>query len=325
MPVTKEFRSINNQIIILKNRNLKFRNVQRAEEILQKYNYFDVINGFETILLDKTPSGTASVKHYTDVYFEDFKELFFFDMELKKFTLFKILDIEARLRTSIAYHFASVYCSTLADTMNYIDPHYYAAPLPTSTHMHNVFTSFDLFRQTQYYPNGAVKRKSFIDEQKEKKDYIAQYTDPPFWVTIKALPLGTLYYLFIFLDDVVKEKVLNDFGFMLSDANAFTQALYVLKEVRNQCAHLELITRFKLKRTASVNNLNDITLRAHLSHGPLNYMDVMKIFKLFDGVSDLKNIIIRFYIRMTLKLRKKIAIKALSKMGRKSIKEWWKL
>ncbi len=209
--------------------------------------------------------------------------------------------------------------------MNYTDPAYYKAPNPSDKHMCNIFASFDLFRKTQLLPNGKVKKKSFVDELKTDRAYVGEYTDPPFWVVIKALPLGSLYYTFVFLNDVVKEKVLKDFGLKLADAAVFEQALFVLKEVRNQCAHLELITRFRLKRNVRLNNLNDITAMAHLSLGKLNYLDVLKIFVLFCDVTDIKGIIVVFYIKMVLKMRKKIADKALALMGRKKLCVWMKL
>ncbi len=101
--------------------------------------------------------------------------------------------------------------------------------------------------------------------------------------------------------------------------------MFILKEVRNQCAHLELITRFRLKRKSSLNNFQDITVKGGLSHGKLNYLDVMKIFKLFGKIDDIKNVIVRFYCKMMIKGRKKIADKALSMMGRKKLFVWMKL
>ena len=322
MPVTKDFKTIDEQILGLESRNLKFKNKEKASQILTKYNYFDVINGFESLLL-KTSKPT---KKYENVYFEDFTDLFFFDMKLKEYTLFKIFDIESRLRTSIAYNFAGTYCTTSADTMNYTNPAYYKAPNPTDTHLTNIFKNFDLFRPTLYYPNGSIRKSSFISELKKDKHYVKQYQDPPFWVTIKALPLGSLYYTFVFLDDTVKEKVLKDFGLDLGDALAFEQALFILKEMRNQCAHLELITRFKLKNKRGFS-FNDVINRAGcLTHsGSIFYIDVMKIFKLFGGISDIKRLIFNFYFRMCLKGRKQIADKAISKMGRKNIRIWMQL
>ena len=209
------------------------------------------------------------------------------------------------------------------DTMNYTDPKYYKKP--TDVHLKNVFLRFDLFRQTQVDVHGKVKRKSFIDELKLEREYVGQYKNPPFWVVIKTLPLGSLYYTFIFLDDTVKEKVLKDFGLELVDADLFEQALFVLKEVRNQCAHLELITRFRLKRSKGLNYLNDITVKANLSHGDINYLDVVRIFRVFGTVSDIKREILLFYLKMLGKRRKEIADKILAKMGRKNLKVWMNL
>lgn len=93
MPITKEFKTIEQQVTVLEGRKLKFRNKKKAREILSKYNYFDIINGFETILLQP---GKAT-KEYKNVYFEDFWDLYKFDMKLKKQTLFKVLDIESRM------------------------------------------------------------------------------------------------------------------------------------------------------------------------------------------------------------------------------------
>lgn len=191
--------------------------------------------------------------------------------------------------------------------------------------MTNRFNNFDLFRTTQYWPNGHVRTRAYIDDLKSKKDYVGQYTNPPFWVTIKALPLGSLYYTFIFLNDVVKEKVLRDFGMELADSLAFEQALFILKEMRNQCAHLELITRFKIRGNRSLNNFNDIMGKAGLARGNLSYIDVLKIFKLFGGITDIKREILWFYFRLSIKGRKKIAEKAISKMGRKKLSVWMKL
>lgn len=321
MPVTKDFKTIDEQISGLLGRGLKFKNKRKASKVLSQYNYFDVINGFESILLKKNVPN----KEYENVYFEDFRDLFFFDMKLKKYTLFKIFDVEARLRTSIAYNFAATYCRTPADTLNYLNPTYYNAPPVTDTNMTNRFNSFDLFRTTQYWPNGNVKSRSFIDDLKRDKAYANQYTNPPFWVAIKALPLGSLYYTFVFLDDVVKNKVLKDFGLTLADANAFEQALFVLKEMRNQCAHLELITRFKLKsRRSTLNSFNDIRTLAGLGRGDLSYLDTLKILKIFGAIGDIKRQIGKFYFFMFFKGRRCIADKALSKMGRKKLSVWIK-
>lgn len=51
MSIDKEFKTIDEQVLLLKSRNLQFNDEQTAKELLKKYNYFDIINGTENILL----------------------------------------------------------------------------------------------------------------------------------------------------------------------------------------------------------------------------------------------------------------------------------
>ena len=44
----------------------------------------------------------------------------------------------------------------------------------------------------------------------------------------------------------------------------------------------------RLKRSKGLNYLNDITVKANLSHGDINYLDVVRIFRVFGTVSDIK-------------------------------------
>lgn len=321
MPIAKEFTTIQDRIKILENRNLKFRNKEKAVKILQKYNYFDVINGFESILLKKNTKN----KEFENVYFEDFYDLYKFDLALKKHTFFFILDVESRMRTSISYHFTKENCASIADTLNYLDPLYYQAPCSSNKHLTNVFTNFELFRKQQVNNKGRVVKKAYIDALKNEVNYIKQYNDPPFWVTIKKVPFGTLYYIYLFLTQKVQEEVLNDFEFDINDNNAFQQAVFILKEMRNQCAHLELVTRFRLKRVKTMNYFNEITKLSNLTQTEIYYIDVMKIFKQFGSITRIKLTIFSFYIKMVLKGRKHIADTILGKMGRKNIFDWLKL
>ncbi len=275
MQNTKEFKTYKQQIEILRARNLKFKNKRKAYEILEHYNYFDIINGFESILLKPN----TKKKEYDNVYFEDFYDLFKFDLELKKHTLFTVFKIEAKLKTSIAYNFAKTHCNKKSTTMNYTNKNCYKKPNVSDSHLTNIFNKFIFFRKTTY-KNDKVDKLSFINDLKKKKNYVKHYDHPPFWVIIKAIPLGTLYYTFLFLDQIVKPDVLKDFNFSLEEEKVFEQSIYLLKEIRNQCAHLELITRFKFKKPLKLNSFKDLSIYSDFSKGQfLNFMDVTKNFK----------------------------------------------
>lgn len=316
MKDTKEFKTIDEQIKRLQARNLKFKNIENAKNVLIKYNYFDVINGFETILLyDK------KAKIYKNVYFEDFYALYKFDSIVRKEVFSLISDFESRLRTSIAYNFSKKYCNTPEKTMNYIDKSFYKKP--TDKILEMKFVSFCLFRKEKQR-EGKPPKKSYVQSKKDEKPYVAQYVNPPFWVIIKTLTIGNLYYLFTFLDDDIKKEVLSDFSMKLEDEEVFRQIIYILKEARNHCAHLELITRFNIKNNNNLNYYNDA--RAYLKFSKnICFLDLMKILSLFSSVKKLKQCIILFYIKMAILGRIKIAKKMLAKMGRANIKVWLKI
>ena len=50
----KPFRTLDEQINILKNRNLNFKNENKAKEYLLKYNYYNVINCYSKYFCKST-------------------------------------------------------------------------------------------------------------------------------------------------------------------------------------------------------------------------------------------------------------------------------
>lgn len=82
----KEFKTIHEQIIIQKNRNLKIPDELQMESFIQQKNYFNSINGFETLfLLTSNPK-----KYMSRVSFKDIKRIYVLDRILLN-TYFKKL------------------------------------------------------------------------------------------------------------------------------------------------------------------------------------------------------------------------------------------
>lgn len=70
----KEFKTIHEQIIIQKNRNLKIPDELQMESFIQQKNYFNSINGFETLFLS-----TSNPKNYMSrVSFKDIKRIYIY-------------------------------------------------------------------------------------------------------------------------------------------------------------------------------------------------------------------------------------------------------
>ncbi|MGE7842283.1 Abi family protein [Lysinibacillus sp. NPDC093712] len=165
--VTKTFKSLDEQIALLKERKLIIRDEQKAKLHLLEKNYFDLINGFETLLLKDSK---AVDKEYDGYYFEDFLLLYDFDKKLN-IELIKLLDkFETRLKTSMAYRFCEKYFLTAADAECYIELSNYTNPannhLSLPSDIAKPITNHKLFKTNIWY-NG-IKYRNFIEFSKAK-------------------------------------------------------------------------------------------------------------------------------------------------------------
>ena len=132
----KIFESRENLKNKLRNRGLEFDS-NELDVILIKYNYFDLFNGFESLLLS-----SSQPKKYIGVKLKDFLNLYEFD-ELFTARILRYLNkFEKSLKSSISYHFTSVYCNTINDTMQYTNKENYMDPKETD--INNIFFPFKL-------------------------------------------------------------------------------------------------------------------------------------------------------------------------------------
>ena len=70
----KPFKTLDQQLKILEDRNLKFNDKKEAKQYLLKYNYYNVVNAYSKFFINSDTN-----KYYDDVYFEDILEIHHFD------------------------------------------------------------------------------------------------------------------------------------------------------------------------------------------------------------------------------------------------------
>lgn len=177
----KEFKNIEEQIEIQRKRKLKIKNKNHMRNFISRKNYFNSINGFETLFLH--PSNTE--KNYMhNISFKDIERMYNLDRNIAKYLFCEIENIEVELKTRIAYEFSKEYCSTgILSNLNYQNINNYAIPSPSSR---NNFS--DYF----YDFNNPKKRHPFF-----KKHFIkAKLTSIVFNGTINTNTSGngTMYY-----------------------------------------------------------------------------------------------------------------------------------
>lgn len=132
----KEFKTIKNQIQIQRDRKLEIPDELRMRKFIQQKNYFNSINGFETIFLE-----TSNPKKYMKrVSFKDFERIYTLDRNIAKYLFQEIEKIEVELKSRIAYEFSKAHCNSgVGSNLNYLDINCYVVP---TVHNRNSFTDY---------------------------------------------------------------------------------------------------------------------------------------------------------------------------------------
>ncbi|MED2688868.1 Abi family protein [Bacillus toyonensis] len=330
---TKTFRSIDEQITLLKQRKLIIRDEEKAKKHLLEKNYFDLINGFETLLLTDSK---AINKEYDGPYFEDFLLLYDFDKQMN-LEILKLLDrFEIRLKASMAHRFCEKHFLTAADSACYIDVNKYTDP--RSNHLslprdvaYNI-SKHKIFKTNCYF-NGSTY-SNYIELCKAKYSYMSTYDDPPFWVTIKVLEFGALFKLLLGFEKDVFEKVIEDFGMKYRDKQKFLNSIRIFIELRNTCAHFQLVNRFRTPNNVRIDGglIRDLGLRTknNASGIPTYYeiklYDTLLVLSQFENLKGIRSLIKYFYFnRCNSKREKQLVKKTFERMGRKKLSDWTKI
>lgn len=141
----KEFKTIEEQILIQRDRNLKITDEPGMVSFIQQKNYFNSINGFETIFLE----ASNPKKYMKRVSFKDFERIYTLDRNIAKYLFQEIEKIEVELKSRIAYEFSKAHCNGgIASNLKYLDINCYVLP---TAHNRNSFTEY-------FYTHGDNKK-----------------------------------------------------------------------------------------------------------------------------------------------------------------------
>lgn len=329
---TKVFYSLEDQVLLLKSRGLIIPDNKYAEKVLLEKNYFDLINGFETLML---VDSKASQKKYEKYYFDDFLFLYNFDKKLNV-EILKLLDkFETRLKTSMAYRFCEKNYTSPSKARCYIDISLYSNPINPAHHLslpreikRNI-AGHKIFNASKF-----KGYNDFIDFCKSKYNFLNTYDDPPFWMTIKILEFGPLFQLLIAYEKDVFEKVIQDMGMEYApDKEKFINSIRIFIELRNTCAHFQLVNRFRTPSNLKIDSgmIADLQLHTKLNRfgKRLDYeiklYDTLLVLGQFENLSEISKLIRTTYNHCNSKRRRDLFLKILERMGRKQISDWTKL
>lgn len=232
----KPFKTIEEQIEILRKRelNIKPDDVENVQNLLLKYGYYNIINGYKDLFLIEN---TDLFKK--DTYFYDIYNLFSFDKSLRYLTLSATAEIEMTLRTAMSFVIAKNFGIYERD---YLEPKHYK-PGDYNQKTRQTDLEFILKKLTN-----ATYRDS-----EPYKHYRDTHGHIPPWILLNALSFGNLHKFYKLQQPCVKNEILN---IILKDnpnknKTLFNDLVYIIYKFRNQAAHLGRLYNYNLKNLQS--------------------------------------------------------------------------
>jgi len=227
----KEFKSINEQILLLKSRGMIFNREAEASWLLRDFNYYNIINGYKDPFL----SSEDTFKKNTS--FEEVYSLYMFDKKLKDIFLKYILKIETILRSIIAYEFSKIHnndnylkvsCFDIYENNNFVNKE------KKQKRLHDI--QFLIAKLNSDISTG-INNKPYI------KHYMMKYGFVPLWVLINAIFFGTLCNFLELMKQQERVTIAKHFGISEKE---LIQYVKLLVYFRNICAHGERLYNTKV-------------------------------------------------------------------------------
>lgn len=229
--IDKPFKSYQEQIEIIANKNIKVEDKSFAESALSNYSFYTMINGYKnSILYDKRNN-----KFIDQTTFEMLYDIRRIDSSLNNLLFKYILIIEKSLKSKLAYLIAykygeacDFYYSKNSENDYLNDQHY------SSTS--KGYNRTNILNQLREYTTSKMQKKSASNYYKWKKGYI-----PP-WIFVNDIPFGmTIKWYQILKDqdktDVANTIIQNDALTIEEKKHLLNKAFELLREFRNAIAH----------------------------------------------------------------------------------------
>lgn len=222
----KPFRTYDEQIEILRKRNVVITDEQFAKDCLSSISYYSLINGYKNLF----PVNDED-KFINPINFNDFYLLNFLDRNMNNIIFKYIIMIEKKLKTAMAYRISEKYgvetnlkIKINKDPTDYLSVTHYRNDNKT----HNTITS--------------VKAAAEFSKNESIKHYKEKHNHLPCWILMNGIYFGLAIRLYLILTPDDKEYIcnhmINNNKLSIAEKKSFVfKSLTILREYRNNIAH----------------------------------------------------------------------------------------
>lgn len=294
MTIEKPFKTVDEQISLLKERRLNFINLPAARQLLKEYGYYEIVNGYKKPFLKNPNNDDEGYKDNEN--FEHIFSLYRLDGQIRIAVMSSTEVFEQTFKQSIAYVIAE---NISAEYSTYISQDFY---IPGEIHRGTSDRDRLLHTMNKIHNSSLNPYKHYRDS----------HGNVPPWILIKGLSLGQAIYWFTLLknkrfkDEIISRmtglniNLIDGLDEQFKIRNTFSDALMLILSYRNLAAHGGRIYNYRSalhqltvysKWLYNPNNLNcshrkflDGKLRSSLG----TLLGIMKLFENEDCFEELQ-------------------------------------
>ena len=228
----KEFKTIEEQIEILKSKSLIIQDINKAKQLLIDNNYYYLINGYKNLFINKK---SKTEKFIIGTQLDEIYYLYEFDRKIRINFLEYILLLERKVDTYIAYEFSKEH-----GHKNYLIPNNFNYINKNKKIIDKFLNDINLEILHQYK-----------NSNKMITHYLNTYKYIPLWVLIRILSFGKVSKFYSFMKQKEQNNISRKFNIQNETLKVY---LMNLGNVRNICAHDEKLYDVILKNRINITN-----------------------------------------------------------------------
>ncbi len=206
----KDFKTIDEQIEILRSRGLTISDETKAKNFLLHNNYYRISGYSLTIRKNDVFFKSASFQNIVDIYN--------FDHELRHIILQYIEIIEVQMKSIYTYEFTKIH-----GALGYLD----------DSHFTNAAKHKEIIDKAEQQKNQRLPHEAYL------KHFINDlHQEIPLWAYVDLLTISDISFLYSISEPSIKECVAQTFGLtMKSGATILGNFMHSMTIIRNICAH----------------------------------------------------------------------------------------
>ena len=224
----KRFKTLDEQIELLRGKGLAVNDIEYTKQILFKENYFFLM-GYRYLFM----KDSREKKFNNGTTFDELYAAFLFDRHIRNIMFKNILIVENNIKSIMSYQLSKKYGFKEKDYLN-----------PEN------FTKDPLREKQVYDVISKMKRQIRVNGKQHSatQHYMYNYGYIPMWVLVKVLSFGLISELYSILKTDDKNAISGTYAV---DAEEMSIYLNLLSNFRNICAHEDILYDHRTQRSIS--------------------------------------------------------------------------